>query len=311
MKIVKESQGGQGTTLSGADLALINGMARRELKAEEVYVFSVRLCDNEVDRDFERFPEKTLEELAGLFVGKSGIFDHQWSAKGQAARIYKTEVVREPEKLTRAGDGYCWLKGYAYMARTDSTKDLIAEIEAGIKKEVSVGCAVERSVCSICGGDLREGGCGHQKGREYDGRLCWASLEGASDAYEFSFVAVPAQPRAGVVKGGVREYADLKTLAARNPGCAKELERLEKEAQLGRKYLGELKDEVVRLGLLAGAGLERETLKAMADKLGQAELIAMKEAYGRQAAKRYPLKTQLEYGEKTVRPEEQDGAFLI
>ena len=29
----------------------------------------------------------------------------------------------------------------------------------------------------------------------------YASLEGASDAYEFSFVAVPAQPEAGVVKG--------------------------------------------------------------------------------------------------------------
>lgn len=197
------------------------------------------------------------------------------------------------------------------MVRTESGRDLIAEIEGGIKREVSVGCAVERAVCSVCGGDLREGGCGHQKGREYDGRLCYASLEGAGDAYEFSFVAVPAQPRAGVVKGGVREYADLKTLAARNPGCAKELAKLEEEAGLGRRYLGELREEVVRLGLLAGAGLDRDTLKSMAGKLGQEELTAMKEVYGRQAVKRYPLKTQLEYGEKTVRPEEQDGAFLI
>lgn len=57
--------------------------------------------------------------------------------------------------------------------------------------------------------------------------------------------------------------------------------------------------------------MDRDTLKSMTGKLGQEELTAMKEAYGRQAAKRYPLKTQLEYGEKTVRPEEQDGAFLI
>lgn len=49
------------------------------------------------------------------------------------------ELVREPEKLTKAGDGYCWLKGYAYMMRTESNRDLIAEIEGGIKKEVSVG----------------------------------------------------------------------------------------------------------------------------------------------------------------------------
>ena len=160
MKIIKESQGGQETEVSPEDLALINQLARKELKAEEVYTFSVRLCDDQVDRDFERFSPQTLEELAGLFVGKSGIFDHQWSARGQSARIYKTEVIREPEKITLAGDGYCWLKGYAYMVRTESGRDLIAEIEGGIKREVSVGCAVERAVCSICGGDLRTGDCG-------------------------------------------------------------------------------------------------------------------------------------------------------
>ena len=34
------------------DLAGINALARRELTVEEVYAFPVRLCDNEVDRDF-------------------------------------------------------------------------------------------------------------------------------------------------------------------------------------------------------------------------------------------------------------------
>ena len=189
----------------GEELERINALARRELEAEEVYTFALRLCDNEVDRDLERFDEKTLEELAPLFVGKSGIFDHQWSAKGQAARIYKTEVIQEPERLTRAGDGYCWLKGCAYMVRTDSNRDLITEIEGGIKKEVSVGCSVEHSVCSICGCDRTVTDCGHEKGQEYGGQLCWATLEGAGDAYEFSFVAVPAQPGAGVVKSVRRD----------------------------------------------------------------------------------------------------------
>ena len=58
-------------------------------------LFDVHLCDNEIDRDGERFPRATLEELAELFVGKSGIFDHEWTAKGQAARIYRTEIVEE------------------------------------------------------------------------------------------------------------------------------------------------------------------------------------------------------------------------
>ena len=309
MNIVKESQGGQRAPVSGEDLALISALARKEMGAEEVYTFSVRLCDNEVDRDFERFAPQTLEELAGLFVGKSGIFDHQWSARGQAARIYKTEVIRETA-LTRAGDPYCWLKGYAYMVRTDATRDLIAEIEGGIKKEVSVGCAVERSVCSICGKDLCKESCGHKKGEVYDGRLCYASLEGAADAYEFSFVAVPAQPRAGVVKGRGSGLMRLKDLAAGDGQLERELKQLEEEARMGRDYLKGLRDEVVRLGLLAGLGLEREVLQSMTDKLDYEQLLSAKEAYGRRAGERYPIRPQLSYGQREEK-NQADGAFLI
>ena len=59
--------------LNPQELAQINAWSRRELKAEEVYAFAVKLCDNEVDRDWERFPAATLEELAPLFAGKSGL----------------------------------------------------------------------------------------------------------------------------------------------------------------------------------------------------------------------------------------------
>ena len=143
MNVNKQAGVDQAAVLDQTELGLINAMSRKKLTSEEVYTFAVRLCDNEVDRDGERFPAETLEELAPLFVGKSGIFDHQWSAAGQTARIYRTELVREADTLTAAGDPLCYLKGYAYMVRTEGNRDLIAEIEGGIKKEVSVGCAVE------------------------------------------------------------------------------------------------------------------------------------------------------------------------
>ena len=114
------------------ELELINTWSKRPLTAQEVYVFSVRLCDNEVDRDFERFGTEDLDRLGELFLGKSGIFDHQWSAKGQTARIYRTEVVREPGTVTAAGDEYRWLKGWAYLMRTEKNQELITEIEGGI-----------------------------------------------------------------------------------------------------------------------------------------------------------------------------------
>ena len=85
------------------ELEAINRFAKTPLTAEQVYVFPVRLCDNEVDRDFERFDTAALERLGELFLGKSGIFDHQWSALGQTARIYRTEMVRDPARVTAAG----------------------------------------------------------------------------------------------------------------------------------------------------------------------------------------------------------------
>ena len=307
MKVIKEAQGGQEAALGKGDMELIAALARKPLQEEEIYTFSVRLCDNEIDRDDERFAPQTLEELAGLFVGKSGIFDHQWSARGQAARIYKTEVVREEGRLTRAGDPYCWLKGYAYMMRTDSTKDLIAEIEGGIKKEVSVGCSVERAVCSVCGADRNQGDCGHQKGQEYGGQLCYASLEGAQDAYEFSFVAVPAQPMAGVVKSA----GDWRELVKGCPGGSMELKQLEEQARLGRTYLENLRGELVRLALLADSSLEEEIIKSASAKLNPRELEALGKSFARRAEERYPIKTQLSYGDKPAKPREADRAFLV
>ena len=276
-----------GQAADEAELALIHRFSRKRLTADEVYLFTVRLCDNEVDRDGERFAPETLEALAQAFVGKSGIFDHQWSARGQTARIYRAEVVDESARLTRAGDPYRYLKGWAYMLRTQANADLIAEIEGGIKKEVSVGCAVEQVLCSICGQELER--CGHRKGERYDGKLCFGELSGATDAYEWSFVAVPAQKNAGVMKHM----------------------RMEQEAALGRKYLESLRGEVARLGGLAGLGLEHAVLRGIADKLGYDELLALKGALERQAERVFPVETQLRYGGGRENDGVRDGAFLI
>ena len=311
MNVIKTSREA-GAALQPGHLEDINRLSRAPLTQEEVYAFSVRLCDNEVDRDGERFAPETLEQLAPLFVGKSGIFDHNWSAHGQAARIYRTQVLAEPGRLTRAGDEYRWLKGYAYMVRTADNQSLIAEIEGGIKKEVSVACAVERAVCSICGAPKGEN-CGHRAGELYDGKLCYFSLEGAADAYEFSFVAVPAQPGAGVVKGfsGPGKAATLKELAQGNAPCTRELETLEREARLGRKWLAALRADVVRLGGLADPQLDLQVLKSIADKLEEGELQELKGAYEARARERYPLTTQLKYGEHSESAREEDGAFLV
>ena len=271
------------------ELALINGLSRRELGADEVYTFALRLCDNDVDRDFERFDDETLDELAPMFVGVSGVFDHQWSARGQTARIYRTQVVGGDGTLTGAGRPYRFLKGWAYMMRTDENAALIAEIDGGIKREVSVGCAVERVVCSVCGQELGE--CIHEKGEEYDGQICCGVLTGARDVYEWSFVAVPAQRKAGVIKSAGR--------------------RMEDEARLGRKYLKSLRREMVRTAKIAEPEADRRLLEQVAAKLDEGELLGLIKLYQGKADRLLKPRVQLSYGGEDVPREIADGAFLI
>ena len=121
--------------LTEQDLSQINALARKELTAEEVYTFPVRLCDNEVDRDFERFSRKSLETLAGLFVGKSGLFDHQWTAMGPDSPALQGGGHRGWPADDHCGEPLCYLKGWAYMLRSEQTEPLIAQIEAGSRRK--------------------------------------------------------------------------------------------------------------------------------------------------------------------------------
>ncbi len=270
------------------DLARINRLTRREMSAEEVYTFAVRLCDNDIDRDGERFGDETLEELGELFVGVSGVFDHQWLAKGQTARIYRTEVVEEPGVVTEDGRPYRYLKGWAYMMRTTDNEGLIAEIDGGIKREVSVGCAVEQVLCSLCGEELYQ--CAHQKGEAYNGSVCHGVLTHATDAYEWSFVAVPAQKKAGVIKSA---------------------KRLEDEARMGRRYLKGLRRELVRLAGLAEPEAEHELLCRVAERLDEDELLGLTKLYQGKVERMLGTMTQLSYGGDRSPADKADGAFLI
>lgn len=176
-----------------AELALINRQSLRPLTAEEVFTFRIAACDNQVDRDIERFTERSLDDMARLFVGRPVLRDHKWSADTQTARVYAAGVED-------AGSGVKRLILRCYMLRSEATRPTIDAIEGGILREVSVGVQVDRRLCSICGEDYFSPECSHMRGREYDGQLCHVDLDGVPDVYEVSLCAVPAQREAGVVK---------------------------------------------------------------------------------------------------------------
>jgi len=266
------------------DLALIHKWTRRELAAHEVYVFQANLCDNEIDRDGERFTRPALEILAGLFEGKTGLFDHSGKTGDQVMRIYAAEVAGEPGRVTQSGECYAALRARVYLLRGGENEALIRAIDGGIKKEVSISCAVKSVKCSACGKAYGREGCNHRKGDIYDGALCHAVLDEPTDAYEFSFVAVPAQPAAGVVKKKQKKQDD--------PEMA-ELRRL---AEDGRVYRAQLLEKTLRAGGLAVPGMKREILRAMCGNLPTGDLRDLCGTFEQQASKALPLKGQLIWG---------------
>lgn len=278
---------------SDLELEEINKYTRRKFSADEVYAFSVVLCDNDVDRDFERFTDEALEKMAELFVGKTGIFDHSHKSQNQCARIFSCRLEEVDGKKNRLGQQYKRLFARAYMPNSEKSKELILEIDAGIKKEVSVGCSMARSVCSICGEPM--GVCSHRKGRHYRTagakKLCFFELSEPTDAYEWSFVAVPAQVSAGVVKA----YSSSKTYGEVEIGnftkqfqdgevvlnaeeiesLSKYIEQLKSTAQSAGEFIAKRKSDIISVYLPDANEAAINTFCKALDLLDTADLFKL------------------------------------
>lgn len=284
------------------DMAAINRFSRRELDPGEVFVFSLVLCDNSIDRDFERFPLASLKELEPLFVGKTGIFDHEHKGSNQTARIFETAVVQHPDGEPIEGEPYSCLTAKAYMVRSPRTEELILEIDAGIKKEVSIGCAMGEVVCSICGANRLKESCSHTPGKRYEGTLCHNELCHPSDAYEWSFVAVPAQPGAGITKScsthGHNSGEDLAKrlhqggrLSLSPDECsalATYIGELEELSAIGRDWRADMEKQVVRMTAMEMTDLDCATIRSVVSKMDIEELRRYKDCYHARSGSQAP-----------------------
>lgn len=269
------------------DLAKIQQFSRRELLPEEIYVFNVDLCNNDIDRDYEKFSVETLGQMAELFVGKTGIFDHSMKSADQTARIFDAFVERVNGKKTADGEDFYSLKAKAYMLNNEENKSLIDSIEAGIKKEVSVSCSVDKAYCSICHTDKKRAACEHRKGKMYGDRLCFNILTDATDAYEFSFVAVPAQREAGVTKSfSLKEEAEMQDIVkmisqgdeitlskSQTNELYSYIEGLKQEAELGEAYKKKLIKQVVELFKSAFPKMDEALFVSVASVMTSKELL--------------------------------------
>lgn len=167
---------------SDKDYDIILSLIPSSVPKEDLFVYPIKLSDNSIDRENEFFSQYALEQLEEKIIGLVGIYDHNWSSEGIHSRIFKTELVVSDDKKNETGDPYTYIVGFAYTLRGEKNKDLIDYINTGMFREVSIGFkAGETTSLTVDGESVTR-------------------TDSITDVFEWSFVAVPAQRKSGVVK---------------------------------------------------------------------------------------------------------------
>jgi hypothetical protein len=207
------------------------------------------------------------------------------------------------------------------MPVTEGNRELRELIDSGIIREVSVGCSVSDTLCSICGGSARE--CGHTPGRKYGGRLCFGELVNPTDAYEWSFVAVPAQKNAGVIKAfnerrvnvqnilkSIENGEALKLGSDEAVKLKEYIKSLKKQAADGVLYRSMLVKDVMKLSAVVQPEISRATMENITGALSISELKELKAAFKKRFDREMPPRPQL-FVERSASEDKSNNEFRI
>ena len=128
-------------------------------------------------------------------------------------------------------------------------------------------------------------------------------MASAKDAYEFSFVAVPAQRDAGVtkafrIKGDFSMTDILKTIKScdgevllsksQANSLASYIDNLEQEAKLGEEYKKSLVKEVTKLCAISFPEMDTKVFNGVAEVMTTNELKSFRDGFNKMASKNIP-----------------------
>lgn len=210
---------------NATDFEIIKTFLKSEdVKPEDLFVYPIRLCDNIKDRDDEKFSDIALTSICSKAVGVVGIKNHEWNSENAHSRIYKAEI----EEI----DGIKSVVGYAYTLVTNSNIEFINNIKSGLLQEVSIGFSA----------------------KSYSEENGTKIIDDVTDLYEWSFVAVPAQPKAGVIKSkkGVKSMeleARIKELEAEVETKSVRVKELEANVSVKEAKIKELQESIVETAI--------------------------------------------------------------
>ncbi|HOD51041.1 MAG TPA: hypothetical protein PLJ71_03855 [Candidatus Hydrogenedentes bacterium] len=175
-----------GTRASGTlhdALEEVNSFTLRPLSHEEFAVFTLDLCNNQIDRHFSRFPEDELARINALVPGRPLMERHDVRGSLPRGTFFRSQLHRDEDRLSVRPD--------VYVLRTKDNQDFILNIEGGVYRETSIGFSFRKPECSACGKDLRT--CDHVPGRSYNSALCHCVLRDVLEVIEGSVVASGSQ----------------------------------------------------------------------------------------------------------------------
>jgi len=174
----------------------------RELDPSEYAVFTLDLCNNQIDRHFSRFPEEELKRITDLVPGRPLMERHDLRGSLPRGRFFRATLHREGEVVS--------VRPEVYVLRTAENTDFILNIEGGVYRETSIGFSFRMPECSICAKDLRT--CDHIPGRAYGADTCHFIMRDVLEVAEGSVVSAGSQGTSFVRDGRYQPKNETATL---------------------------------------------------------------------------------------------------
>ena len=147
------------TVPNEAQLAVINKFTRRPFTADELYIGQIRLANNAIDRDNERFSEGMLQEFMKTAVRKTFLMDHAKydSSDNAIGKFFDVEIEKMDLATAKAETGedfilpagvteVLFMSPWFYIPKAGIDEKQLIKIDAGVFDFASIGFRAEALV---------------------------------------------------------------------------------------------------------------------------------------------------------------------
>lgn len=162
-------------------LEKINNYYLKRVTLDDVYIFTVKLCDNDIDTDRQCFSDESLGDIAKLVIGRTGQVDEY------KARIFDTIIIVDDDEKTKYNKPRKKLYAHCWIDRKPQNEEIIQAIADSVSIEASISCSVRHKYCSVCGNDKLKEHCKCDYGYEI--------LDGVTDVYDWFFEPLVVKER--------------------------------------------------------------------------------------------------------------------